>query len=121
MRNLMANEQRTNHWQQAYEQTQKMWDERPDPMLVEYAGLIPPGNVLDLGIGEGRNAFFLARNGYEVAASILRARSNITPVHGWDCRSRRSAMWSARDSKGRTLISGTMTLQFMKPSDPAGF
>lgn len=38
----------------------------PDPELIEYVSLIPKGPVLDLGIGNGRNAFFLAQKGFEV-------------------------------------------------------
>jgi cyclopropane fatty-acyl-phospholipid synthase-like methyltransferase len=34
--------------------------------LVDYATLIPKGAVLDLGMGEGRNALFFAKMGYEV-------------------------------------------------------
>ena len=39
---------------------------RPDPVLSRYLKLIPKGKVLDLGLGEGRNALFFAQNGYEV-------------------------------------------------------
>lgn len=39
---------------------------KPDPILVKYAGLVPKGNVFDLGIGEGRNALFFAKRGYQV-------------------------------------------------------
>jgi 2-polyprenyl-3-methyl-5-hydroxy-6-metoxy-1,4-benzoquinol methylase len=38
----------------------------PEWRLVEYAPIIPKGRVLDLGSGEGRNALFFARMGYEV-------------------------------------------------------
>ena len=39
---------------------------RPDPVLSRYLKLITKGKVLDLGLGEGRNALFFAQNGYEV-------------------------------------------------------
>ncbi len=38
---------------------------RPDPEIVEYFSLIPRGPAIDLGVGEGRNAFFLASRGFE--------------------------------------------------------
>ncbi len=38
----------------------------PDPEIMEYWSLIPKGDVLDLGVGEGRNAFFLASRGFRV-------------------------------------------------------
>jgi len=61
-----------------------MWDERygedgfaygtePNDFLVEVAGDIPPGNVLCLAEGEGRNAVFLAERGYLVTAVDLSA------------------------------------------------
>ncbi len=53
------------------------WDERyalegwafgtePNDFLKEEANRIPPGRVLCVGEGEGRNAVFLAEEGYEV-------------------------------------------------------
>ncbi len=56
-----------------------MWDERysadeyaygtdPNDFLAEYHHLIPTGKVLCLAEGEGRNAVYLARQGYEVTA-----------------------------------------------------
>jgi SAM-dependent methyltransferase len=38
----------------------------PDWELRTYLKEIPKGKALDLGIGEGRNAFFLAKDGFEV-------------------------------------------------------
>jgi len=56
-----------------------MWDERfsepgyaygtePNGFLASVADRIPPGRVLSLAEGEGRNAVFLAGLGYEVTA-----------------------------------------------------
>ncbi|WP_298431624.1 class I SAM-dependent methyltransferase [Geobacter sp.] len=56
-----------------------MWDERyaaadfvygtePNDFLVRVSGLIPPGKVLCLAEGEGRNAVFLAKRGHRVVA-----------------------------------------------------
>jgi len=55
----------------------QIWDERfaesgwtygtePNGFLVTVVDRIPQGSVLSLGEGEGRNAVFLARRGYEV-------------------------------------------------------
>ena len=38
----------------------------PAPFLVENAGLLPKGRVLDVAMGNGRNAIYLARMGFEV-------------------------------------------------------
>ncbi len=58
---------------------QKRWDERfgkkefalgkePNPFLKRYLHLLPRGKALDIAAGEGRNAVFLAQNGFEVDA-----------------------------------------------------
>lgn len=54
------------------------WDEKytqscdptksPSPFLVEQIGRLPRGRALDLATGSGRNAIFLAINGFEVDA-----------------------------------------------------
>ncbi len=53
----------------------EMWDRRfaeqpwpsvPDPYLVEFAGLLPPGRGLDLGAGPGRNSLWLAARGWDM-------------------------------------------------------
>jgi 2-polyprenyl-3-methyl-5-hydroxy-6-metoxy-1,4-benzoquinol methylase len=58
---------------------QKRWDERferkefvlgkePNPFLKKYIHLLPKGKALDIASGEGRNAVFLAQQGFEVDA-----------------------------------------------------
>lgn len=46
----------------------------PAQVVASYAGRLPPGPVLDLAGGTGRNAFFLARRGHPV---ILLERSRV--------------------------------------------
>jgi tellurite methyltransferase len=40
--------------------------QRPSEFLVCNVGMIPPGKVLDLAMGRGRNAVFLAKSGFDV-------------------------------------------------------
>ena len=58
---------------------QKRWDERfgrkefalgknPNPLLKKHIHLLPRGKALDIATGEGRNAVFLAQNGFKVDA-----------------------------------------------------
>ena len=58
---------------------QKRWDQRfgkkgfalgkePNSFLKKHIHLLPKGKALDMATGEGRNAIFLAQNGFEVDA-----------------------------------------------------
>lgn len=59
-------------------------DAAPTPLLMETAGHRPPGKALDLACGTGRNALWLAQNGWRVTAvdgskaaiDILRQRAS---------------------------------------------
>ncbi|NNN00774.1 MAG: class I SAM-dependent methyltransferase [Acidimicrobiaceae bacterium] len=42
------------------------WPSDPDARLVELVSPLPAGRALDLGCGTGRNALWLARNGWDV-------------------------------------------------------
>ena len=72
---------------------QQMWDERhgardpieshePDPSLAALLSGLAPGRALDLASGDGRNAIWLARQGWDVTAvdfstvALERARSS---------------------------------------------
>lgn len=43
----------------------------PDPVVEKIPQLIPSGNALDIGAGEGRHSLYLGRNGFEVTAIDL--------------------------------------------------
>ncbi len=53
----------------AYGAVENLFGEAPDPLLVRYLDAIDVSRpALDLGAGQGRNTFFLARRGVEVHA-----------------------------------------------------
>jgi SAM-dependent methyltransferase len=57
------------HWDERYGSDQYWYGTRPNDFLREHAAALPPrGRVLCLGEGEGRNAVFLAGQGFEVVA-----------------------------------------------------
>jgi SAM-dependent methyltransferase len=55
-------------WDQRYATDDYFYGEEPNTFLAAQAHLIPPGPVLCLAEGEGRNAVFLAGRGHAVTA-----------------------------------------------------
>ncbi len=55
-------------WDARFAEPGYAYGTEPNHFLVEVAGRIPPGPVLSLGEGEGRNAVYLAGLGYDVTA-----------------------------------------------------
>jgi SAM-dependent methyltransferase len=57
-----------HEWDTRYSATDAMWSYEPNVFLVPRAEAIEPGRALDLGCGEGRNALWLASQGWDVTA-----------------------------------------------------
>ncbi len=55
-------------WDERYSESGFAYGTQPNDFLVEVGEQIPPGRVLCLAEGEGRNAVFLASRGYQVLA-----------------------------------------------------
>lgn len=55
-------------WNERYNRPEYVFGTEPNDFLAEMAERIPPGPVLCLAEGEGRNAVFLAGRGHEVTA-----------------------------------------------------
>lgn len=49
--------------------------ERPADFLVDHVSLLPKGRVLDVAMGSGRNAIYLARLGYQVEGVDISAEA----------------------------------------------
>jgi len=55
-------------WDERYGQADAIWSGNPNPQLVAEAGDLPVGTALDVGCGEGADAIWLARRGWQVTA-----------------------------------------------------
>lgn len=55
-------------WNQRYATTDLVWTAEPNRFLVAETSSLAPGTALDLGAGEGRNAVWLAQQGWRVTA-----------------------------------------------------
>lgn len=60
-----------NKWDERYSREEYVYGREPNEFLVQVQPHIPPGHVICLGEGEGRNAVFLAEKGYDVTAVDL--------------------------------------------------
>lgn len=55
-------------WDRRYADREQLWSGRPNGALVAEVAGMPPGRALDVGCGEGADAVWLARGGWDVTA-----------------------------------------------------
>lgn len=55
-------------WDERYGARELVWSAEPNQFVVEETADLSPGRALDLAAGEGRNAIWLAQQGWEVTA-----------------------------------------------------
>ena len=55
-------------WDERYAEAEQIWSGEPNGALVAEVGDLEPGSALDVGCGEGADAIWLARRGWQVSA-----------------------------------------------------
>jgi SAM-dependent methyltransferase len=55
-------------WNERYSAADLVWSAEPNRFLPPEVAGLPPGRALDVACGEGRNAIWLARQGWDVVA-----------------------------------------------------
>lgn len=55
-------------WDQRYADSELVWSATPNQFVAAELADLPPGRAVDLAAGEGRNAIWLARRGWDVTA-----------------------------------------------------
>ncbi len=58
-------------WNERYRSSERVWSGNPNPQLVAEVAGLAPGRALDVGCGEGADAIWLARRGWDVVATDI--------------------------------------------------
>jgi tellurite methyltransferase len=66
----------------AYQQEKYYWGEQPSKFVNIILKYITKGKALDLGAGEGRNAIFLAKKGFDVTAVDI-SQVGLDKIYDW--------------------------------------
>jgi 2-polyprenyl-3-methyl-5-hydroxy-6-metoxy-1,4-benzoquinol methylase len=64
----MEGEPGAEFWNARYASVDRVWAAKANALLVEFAADLRPGRAVDIGAGEGRNAIWLAGQGWTVTA-----------------------------------------------------
>ncbi len=70
-----ADEEDRLHWEERYGTPEYLYGKEPIEFLKENIEILPRGRVIELAMGEGRNAVFLAQNGFEVEGCDISTRA----------------------------------------------
>lgn len=62
-----------DEWDALYTERESIWSGQPNAQLVAEAAALSPGTALDVGCGEGADAVWLARRGWDVTAADISA------------------------------------------------
>jgi SAM-dependent methyltransferase len=70
------------YWNRLYDTERFVFGREPSPFLKKHLKSLPKGRVLDIAMGEGRNAVFLAKQGFDVEGVDL-SEVALQKAHRW--------------------------------------
>lgn len=111
----------TEFWDERYGSTDRVWSGQPNPQLVDRVTSLVRGSVLDVGCGEGADAVWLARQGWDVTGiDVSQVALDKAALHAADAGV--EVDWQQVDLAGWTGEPGAYDLvsaQFMYLPQPA--
>ncbi|MBQ3210018.1 MAG: methyltransferase domain-containing protein [Oscillospiraceae bacterium] len=110
-------------YQAAYLSDDYYWGLQPNDLCYEVLRLVPPGKdtkLLEIGCGEGKDAFFFARNGYNVTAfdiaqSGINKLQRLAEMYHLHINAFRADMLSYRLQEEYDVIYSSRALHHIKP------
>ena len=113
----------TSYYESYYQKEEYFWGVEPSTMCLKVLELIPPVRpikVLDIGCGEGKDAVFLARCGYDVSAfdiseAGLEKTKRLADRAHVHVRTFRADMWDYRLDVEYDILFSSGTLHYIKP------
>ncbi|MFI6963259.1 SAM-dependent methyltransferase [Streptomyces sp. NPDC050255] len=85
-------------WDERYRESRRIWSGNPNTVLVREVADLKPGRALDLGCGEGADAVWLARQGWQVTATdISRVALDRASEHGAEAEVADRIDWQFHD------------------------
>ncbi|WP_423920783.1 class I SAM-dependent methyltransferase [Frigoribacterium sp. 2-23] len=113
------------YWEDRYAGPDLVWSGNPNPVLVDETVSLTPGRALDIGSGEGGDALWLARQGWQVTGvdiaqnALDKARGRIESI---DAEAASRITWEQHDITEWTPEPSSVDLvssQFMHLPEPA--
>ena len=114
----------THNYESVYSNSEDYyWGVNPSRMCLEIVSLMPPGKhtkILDIGCGEGKDAVFLARCGYDVSAFDI-SESGVEKVKRLAEKANvyvnvfKASIWDFRLDSGYDVLYSSGILHYIKP------
>lgn len=109
-------------WKKEYKKNKYYWGLEPNQTLKKYIDRIPKGAALDIGAGEGRNSFFLAKKGFKVDTvdkiqEGLKKVEIIAKKYNLPIKTTLCDMQSLKLNKKYSLIISITSIDFLKKNE----